>query len=87
MSELNNGQLLKEIHNMVITLNERTKNIKEQFDKITPIFQPNGVCDKSRRLVDKLDTRSRNNAKLTYLILGAIITLAIFVIRVAVTGG
>lgn len=84
MSEVSNGQLLKEIHNMVITLNERTQNMKEQIDKITPIFQPNGVCDKSRRLVDKLDTRCRNNSKLTYLILGAIITLAVFVIRMAV---
>jgi len=87
MSELNNGQLLKEIHKLITTLDERTKNIKEQLDNVTPIFQPNGICDKSRRLVDTLDSRSKNNAKLTYLILGAIITLAVFVIRMSLVKG
>jgi len=82
LTNLNNEQLLKEIHNMVIVLNERSMNMKEQLDKITPIFQPNGICDKSRRMIDRLDTSNKNNARITYLLLGAIITLSFFVIRI-----
>ena len=86
MSELNNGQLLKEIHDRVIRLDEQMVAASESLKGIAQIFAPNGTCDKSRRRVDSIASHIKIQWWLIGGIAGSLITLAVFIIRTKVGG-
>ena len=48
MSELSNGKLLKEIHDMVIRLDEWRGTVDKRLNSITDVFKPDGICSKAR---------------------------------------
>lgn len=69
MSEKSNGKLLKEIHETVIEL----KTKMERVEEVVRIFEPNGTCDKSRKLLGNIATHVKAQWWLIGLIVGALI--------------
>ena len=74
MSEVTNGELLKDIHEKVIRFDQWRESVDEKLDVVAEVFKPNGVCSKARSAISGVKVQVGIQwvvllALLTYLII------------------